>query len=153
MYLKGLLTDLPLTTYPGRTLNTFVAPPVPGDMSVPTCYIWGAQFNESRQTAPRGSAFKTVTYDVDIWVFVVDDPNSQGVDQRFPVLIDEVQDVLRKTEMPVTIQDPTTQATSQILSVGETFEVRYDVERTIADERYVRMLALITASIVEVTQG
>lgn len=147
-YVKSILDGLALPTYQAP-LRAYIAPPVPDQQVEPRCYIWGARFQEARQTAPRGPAFKKVTYDLDLYCFVIDDPNSPGVDSRFPVLIDTVQQALRVTTMPIVITDSVTGVSSQVLSVGERFEVRYDTERTLADQRYVRFLALITAYIEE----
>lgn len=147
-HVKSLLMDLPMTGYSG-TLVTYIAPPVPGDMSVPNCYIWGGTWTEARFTAPRNYGFKKLLYTLSIWLFVAEDPNSEGVDTRFPALIEDVMHVLRTTEMPVPIQDPLTGTKSQLVSIGESMTVNYDTERTLADQRYVRMLALIEASIEE----
>ncbi len=117
------------------------------------CYIWGANFSEVRQTAPRGSAFKQVTYEVSLYLFRADDPSSPTISTDFPNAIDTVLQALRTAEMPIFIQDPVTGDQSQLLAIGEQMTVDFDVERTLEDQRLVRLLALITATVVEATVG
>ena len=158
-HVRTILTGMLCTTYGTAPLQAYIAPPIPDTMVTPRCYIWGATFRENRYTAPRinvtpGTAgFKMVTYQLQHYLFVMDDPNTPGVESRFPVLITQVQELLRTTPMNVHITDPQTGVVTQLLSIGETFQVRYDLERTLKDQRYVRLLAQITATIKEAKQA
>lgn len=151
-YVYNLLNGTHIDSY-DQDLQVFIAPPVPDDMATIHCYIWGASFNESRQTAPRGPAFKQVEYNLNLYMFVAEDPNGPTTDTNFPAAMEQVMSILRTTPMPVMIQDPITTVESQLLVIGEQFEVQYDVERMLSDQRYVRLLALITANITEVIVG
>ena len=68
---------------------------------------------------------------------------------RFPVLIDNVQDAFRTTQMEVDLQDSVTGEISHLVAVGESFDVSYDSERMLTDQGWVRMMALIGVDYVE----
>lgn len=159
LHLRSILTGITCSSYTTAPLEAYITPPIPDSMTTPRLYIWGASWTERRQTAPRinvvpsTAGFKMVTYKPALYLFTMDDPNSTGIQSRFPLLITQVLQALRTTIMPVTLVDPTTGVKSQLLAIGETFNVRYDLNRTLKDQRYVYLLAMITAVVKEAQQA
>ena len=89
---------------------------------------------------------------VDVWLSYETTPNSDTIDQEFPLLVDAVLNKTWTTEMPIVIQDPTTQQYSQILSIGEEFEMDYPPEKTPATLRMLYFTTLIGLVIKEAVQ-
>jgi hypothetical protein len=159
-HIQKLLDGLVVPTY-SQPLRAYVTPPVPDDMaSSPVCYIWGARSFERRLTLPRATtanqasgATKEVMYSLETYLYAIDDPNSPGVDQRFPVLVDSVTSTLRLAPIGIQMTDPTTGTVSSLLAIAEQVTTTYDYERLLADQRYVRFGALLVVTVQETFQG
>ncbi len=152
-YVQKLLNNLTVPAYSETPVVAYIAPPIPGDAGVPSVFIWGGTWTERRQTAPRGKGFKEVVYNLDLWVIVVQSNERPDSDTAFPSLIEALMNVLRQTPMPTFITDPVTNVQSQVLSVGESFEVDYSPVHTVADQVDVQYTAWIKATIKEAFQG
>lgn len=158
-YLKGVLNGVILPQSLG-TLEAVISPPNPNDDVInPMAYIWGGRGDESRKTVPRAQprdlatgGHKTIDHDVDIWLVwfgAADDPQA---DFQFPSVIDAVCAVLRNVPLLDQTQsavDPVTGQQSDLLDVGERLSWEYAPVRAVADQRYFRYDAQISASIQE----
>jgi len=162
-YVKGLLDGLPLTGQ-NQPLKAYVAPPQYENLNAPTVFVWGARMRGKRQTAPRvnnavinGMAgYKELTWDVEAYVMyetVPKNPLTSTIDQEFPLILDSVMTRLWTTTMPIVITDPTTQLTSQVLSIGEEFELDQPPPRAPATLRLQLYLAKLTFVIKEAVQA
>lgn len=159
LYVKGLLDGLQV---PGqtRTLDAYVTPPNVRNLNGPVACIWGSRVHGRRQTAPRignsiipgTSGYKELDWVVDVWLSYETTPNGDSIDQEFPLLVDAVLNKTWTTTMPVVIQDPTTQQYSQILSIGEEFEMDYPPEKTPATLRMLYFTTRIGLVIKEAIQ-
>lgn len=151
LYTKSIINGIVPPLLPNAPVQAYIAPPVPGDMGAsPQAYVWGGTFRERRQTAPRGQAFKRVDYQLDVWVIHAEDPSDPNADQMFPTTVDAIMKALRETSpMPLDITDPTTGEISQVLMIGEDFEVEYAPVRSLADNRYVQYAVRIGVNVYE----
>lgn len=157
LYVKSLLDGI---TMPGVTkqMAAFVTPPTVMNINAPVACVWGARLHGRRQTAPRignatlagASGYHEFNWIVDVYLsyetVARNNTNGDTLDQEFPLVIDGVLNTLMVTEMPKVIQDPSTGQYSQILSIGEEFEMDYPPEKTPATLRmlyYTTRLGLI----------
>lgn len=148
--MKSTLDELetPLDRFPAA--QAWVAPPAAGTVDVPQIYIWGAQFDEKRQTAGRGKGgAKEVKYDLHIWIYASDAADSPDADSSLPLLIGAVMNKLRTMQMVQTLTDPDTGETSQMLEIGENIKTSYGAPRATADQRLQWLNALVTTRVVE----
>jgi hypothetical protein len=152
LYVRDLLDDLQI---PGLTvaLQAYVTPPVVEDLDRPKAYVMASRGRVKRQTAPRGAGFKWLDWTVDVYVTYETVPDSDTVDQEMPLIIDAIATKLWTTVMPLKIEDPTTGQSSQLLQVGEEFDIEYPPERTPATLRMLYYTARIGFSIYEAVQA
>lgn len=158
LYLQGLLDTLPVPN--GLQVQAYITPPNPEtDYTNPHAYIWPAEGQETRSpgmggTLPRASspgAFsgtKSIAHILDIflvWFASNDDPDA---DTWFPGMVDAVMNMLRVTPTPAVVTDVYTNATSQLIDVGERMTYKIAVS-SVADEGFNRYDALITIHINE----
>ena len=153
-HVAGLLDGLAI---PGTTdtLTTYITPPTVEQLDGPRCYVWGGSGRERRQTMPRKFGFKQMNWTVDIYLIYLSsttDPNID-LDQAFPVLIDATMAALRAAVMPIIIQDPTTGVQSQLMAIGEDFDLEYPPEVTPDSQRLIYYSCRIAAPVMEVMQG
>lgn len=163
LYVKGILDGL---TVPGmtKTVAAFVTPPTVMNIDRPVVCVWGARLHGKRQTAPRvynavvqnASGYKELNWIVDLYLsyetVARNNQNGDTLDQEFPLFVDAVMNATWVTEMPVVIQDPSTGQYSQILSIGEEFEMDYPPEKTPATLRmlyYTTRLGLVIKEAVQ----
>jgi hypothetical protein len=152
-YVQGLIDGL---LVPGSTtpLEAFITPPTVEDLDGPRAYVWGGRLKGNRQTMPRGQGFKRLWWYVDVYLVYETTPDSPTLDQEFPLLIDAVMNVAWTTKMTNQfIVDPTTGVRSQILAIGEDFDLQYPPERVPASLRMVWYSAVLTLPIYEAIQG
>lgn len=152
LYVLNLLDGLQL---PGGlpNLEAYITPPVVEDIDSPKAYILASRGRVRRQTAPRGPGFKHLAWTVDVFLTYETMPDSETVDQEMPLIIDAVATKLWTTVMPLKITDPTTGIVSQLLQVGEEFEVEFPPERTPATLRMLYYVARIGFEIYEAVQA
>jgi hypothetical protein len=157
LYVNGLLNGLVI---PGvqLPLQSYITPPMVEDIDGPRAYVWGGRLRGGRQTMPRFSAnnqlpgFKKLNWSIDVWLTYETTPDSTTIDQEFPVIVDTILNKTWTTTMPLVIQDPTTQQYSQILAIGEDFELEYPPERAPATLRMVYYTARIGLDVYEAVQ-
>jgi hypothetical protein len=123
------------------------------DIDRPKAYVMASRGRVKRQTAPRGPGFKWISWTVDVYITYETTPDSPEVDQEMPLIIDAVCTRLWTTTMPLFIDDPTTGQKSQILQIGEEFDIEYPPERTPATLRMLYYTARIGFDIYEAVQA
>lgn len=162
-YVKGILDGLTLpapTGQPASTLTAWVTPPTLEDLNGPRAYIWGGRNRGYRQTMPRAKpnqpatgGFKWLDWTIDIYLVYLTAPDDAQIDQEFPLMVDAVLSALWNTTMPVFITDPTTGLESQVLAIGEDWELEYPPERTPATLRMLYYTCRIAMDVREAVQG
>jgi hypothetical protein len=70
-----------------------------------------------------------------------------------PLIIDAIMNKTWTTEMPLFITDPTTGVRSQILAIGEDFELEYPPERTPSTLRMLYYVARLGLDVYEAVQA
>jgi hypothetical protein len=169
LYVKGLLDGITIPgpgTESSSILQAYVTPPVLEDLDGPRSYIWGGRQRVRRQTMPRTqpnnvvtAGFKQFDYTLDIYLSYLTNPNDALVDQEFPILVDTVLSTLWNTTMPVFIDSTgnvvSTGGTgiSQILSIGEEWDLEYPPEKTPATLRMLYYTCRIAMYIQEAVWG
>lgn len=151
-YIKGLINDLPV---PGqdKTIEAYITPPTVEDIDRPKAYIWGGRLRGMRQTAPRGPGFKRLNWVVDVYLVWETLPYGPTIDSEFPLIIDAVMNKTWTTKMPIQIQDPQTGQPSQILQIGEEFELEYPPERMPSTLRTLYWTARLGLDVYEAVQA
>lgn len=151
-YVQGLLDDLQI---PGgiAPLEAHIVPPVVEDIDRPKAYVQGARLRGQRQTAPRGPGFKYLNWTVDVYITYESVPDSATIDQEMALIVDAIMMKTWKTTMPLFITDAVTGVKSQILAIGEDFELEYPPERTPATLRMLYFAARLGLSIYEAVQA
>lgn len=162
LFVHGLLDKLSIPGPAGSassTLEAYITPPTVENLDGPRAYIWGGRQRVTRQTAPRGEGFKHFAYTLDIYLAYLTNPDDTNIDQEFPLFVDAVLKQLWTTTMPVHI-DATgnvvpagTSGASQILEVGEQWDLDYPPERTPASLRMLYYTCRIGMEIYEAVQG
>ena len=152
LYVKGLLDGMQLPTM-AQTLEAYVTPPTVEDIDSPKAYIWGGRMRGMRQTAPRTKGFKRLNWVVDVYLVWETLTEGDAIDQEFPLIIDAVMNKAWFTTMPIVITDPTTGQQSQILQIGEDFELEYPPERTPATLRSLYYTARLGLDVYEAVQA
>jgi len=151
-YVRDLLHDLPIPGG-GAPLEAYITPPTVEDIDRPKAYVQGARLRGQRQTAPRGPGFKRLNWLVDVYITYETVPDSPTVDQEMPVIIDAIMNKTWTTVMPLFIQDQVTGVRSQILAIGEDFELEYPPERTPATLRMLYYAARLGLDVYEAVQA
>lgn len=162
-YLLSLLDGLPLPGPAGAegNLAVYITPPDPGNLEVPTAYLWPVGGEEKRLTPPRAGGpnvtepgWKHIIHRVPLflaWVGVADDPTA---DTNFPAVVDAIMAALRPSEDEVLITDPVTgQISSLLLGIGEDMAYEIAVVHTLADQRLLRYDARLTITVNEYFQS
>lgn len=154
LYVQGLLDGLQIPGSPDR-LDAYITPPTIEDVDRPKAYIWGARTRGGRQTAPRlpKGGFRKLLWTVDVYLTYESTPDAPAIDQEFPIVVDAVLNVLWKTTMPIFIRDPSTGQRSQILAIGESWDLEYPPERVPATLRMLYYSARISGTVEEAVQG
>lgn len=143
-YVQGLLNNLVIPKQSAdTTLQAFITPPVLQPLDGPIAHVWGGVMHEERSTMPRGAGFKKLDWTVDVYLYYETTADDVLLDQAFPLVIDTVMQTLRTTTMPIKVTDPTTGQQSQVLSIGEQFDLEYPPERVPETLRMVLYVARI----------
>ena len=161
LYVKGILDGLLLPRgIPGPRVAR-ITPPVVEKISAPRAYVWGGRLQAARQTAPRGPGFKRFPWTVDVWLAYLDTPDDAFQNEPFPLVIDAVMLAFMRTVMPLFIDaqgnpvgpNATSETDTQILGIGEDFDLEYPPERTVTAQRQVWYSARIGLEVLEVVQA
>lgn len=151
-YCRDLLDGLVLPRQ-DQPLTAHILPPTVEEMDGPRAYVWGARTRAERQTAPRVHGFKRLPWTVDIYLAYLDSADSPDLDESFPLIIDAVLTRFWSTTMPLMITDPETGQMSQILAVGESWDLEYPPERLPATMRMIWSTARIGMDVTEAIQA
>lgn len=168
IYVKNIVDGLVITDgIPA--LTAYVTPPVLEDLDGPRVYVWGGRMTGKRQTTPRilaghtiadgTSGFKHLAWVVDIYIVYESNPNITTNDTDFPQIIDGVLAAYFTTQMPIfidaqgnTFTEPAAGLT-QILGIGENFELDYAPLHTPATLRMLYYSAKLSMEVYEAVQA
>jgi hypothetical protein len=163
LYLLGLLDGIPLPGPAGETgsLACYITPPDPGQLNVPTAYLWPVSGAESRLTSPRAGGpnvvtpgWKHIVHRVSLYLAFVGAGDDPEADTTFPAVIDAIFAVLRPSPDEVQITDPVTGIISSLLlGIGEDLSYDFAVVHTLADQRYLRYDARLGITVNEYFQA
>lgn len=119
-HVKGVLNGLPL---PGQAqpLDAKVVPPPLEGLTGVKAWITPGTMSGSRQTMPRGPGFTQPRWAVDITIDMLDLPTDSQIEQSYYLCVDAVLMALFADTMPVPLVDPTTNAQTQLLAIGEEY--------------------------------
>lgn len=171
LYVQSLLNGITIPS-PGSeassTLECYITPPTLEDLDGPRAYIWGGRQTVRRQTMPRTqpndpstAGFKYFTYTMDIYLSYLTNPNDTDLDQEFPLFVDAVLSVLWNTQIaifidplgnPVAVGDQTNED-SQILAIGEQWDMDYPVVKSPATQRMLYYTCRIAMQVEESVKG
>lgn len=151
LYIKSQLNGLQLPLTQQGVTAAYIAPPNPGVIEQPLIYIWGAIDNES----PATTASQKLMYDVDLWVYWVEDSDDPLADSLFPIVLDAIKAQLRglKRVLPAQITDPVTGLVSDLLAVGRHMKTDYAPARTLENEAMTLYMAHIIVGVEEWVQA
>lgn len=153
-HVQGLLDGLVAPGMaPDEKLDCYITPPTVEALDGPKCYVWGGTGRERRRTMPRPIGLKALTWTIDVYLVYETSSEDTNLDQAFPLLIDAVMGALRAAPMPIWITDPTTQARSQLVAIGEDFDLEYPPEMTPATQRLIYYSCRIGATVQEDLKG
>lgn len=163
-YVKGLLDGLVIQDgIPA--LKAYITPPVLDTLDGPRAYVWGGRMRGRRQSAPRvgtpaalnsgQSGFKRLDWTVDVYLNYEMNPDvpAATLDADFPLIIDAVLTKTWTTTMPLFITDPITGVQSQILQIGEEFDLEYPPEKAPSTLRMLYYTCRIGLDIYEAVQA
>lgn len=175
LYVKGLLDGLPVLSGTVLPVQAFVQPPVLDTLDGPKAYVWGGRLRGQRQSAPRintpaadligHSGFKRLNWTIDVFISYEMNPDVPAVDldQDFPMILDAVMWQTWTAPMPIFIDPvgvPTSQENfvsgvsyTQILAIGEDFELEYPPERAPATMRMLYYTARLGLDVYEAVQA
>jgi hypothetical protein len=168
LYVANIINGL-VVTDGIPALETYVTPPVLEDLDGPRAYVWGGRMSGSRQTAPRilaghtiadgTSGFKHLAWVVDVYIVYESNPNIGSNDTDFPQIVDAVLAAYFTTQMPIfidglgnTYTEPANGLT-QILGIGEKFELDYAPLHTPATLRMLYYSAKLSMEVYEAVQA
>jgi hypothetical protein len=168
LYVKNIIDGL-VVTDGIPALTAYVTPPTLEDLDGPRAYVWGARLRGKRQTAPRiraghtivdgTSGFKHLAWTVDVYLVYLSNPDAPGNDTDFPQIIDAVLASYFTTQMPIFIDGLGNTFTApaagltQILGIGEDFELEYSALHTPATLRMLYYSARLALDIYEAVQA
>lgn len=164
-YIRGLLDDLPVNAT-GQTLSAQITPPVRQNLNGPKAFVWGGHLQVERQAGPRGktpaqSGFKSLNWEISVWVHYLTNPNSPSSDEAFPQLLDTVMQAIWSSPVNLFIDQngvPTGQTVnsptaSQLWNVGEGFRMDYDEVHTVQSQRMLYYTAHLLFEVGEKVQA
>lgn len=124
--------------------QAWIAPPIIGDMTTPQIYVWDGKITQSRKTmsgtnAPAintTGAMRNVEYSMGMFIKYAMPNDDVLEDNIFPIIVDNVMEVLRGVVYPVQIVDANTGWPSTITDFGEEMEVWYGNIHSAEDGRF-----------------
>lgn len=163
-YLLDLLNGLPLPGPAGQygNLATYITPPDPGQLEVPSAYLWPSTGRETRLTSPRANSspqviepgWKRLDHKLELWISWTGGADDDTADTNFTAVVDAVMAALRPSPDPVVATDPVTGVISSVtIGVGEHMTYDVAVPHTLDDERYLRYDARLTLDVLEMFQS
>lgn len=164
-YVKNLIDGL-IINDGIPALTAYITPPTVEDLDGPRAYVWGARQKVHRQSMPRTApnnastaGFKFFDYTVDIYLVYLTNPDVASNDTDFPLIIDTVLSQLWNTTMPVFIDASGNVVPSggvgisQILNIGEEWDLDYPPEKTPATLRMLYYTCRIGMMVQEAVKG
>jgi hypothetical protein len=152
-YCLNILQGLPVPWDGIPAVTAYITPPAPGAFNGPIALIAGARMQASRQTMPRGMGFKNLIWTVEVYLHYQSPPTAPNLDQIFPLIVDTVMTAMWTTTMPKPIEDPTTDAPSSVMSIGERFTLDYPPVRTANKSQTYVYVARIQFEVKELLQA
>jgi len=171
-YVQGLLDGLVIQDgIP--PLKAYITPPTVDTLDGPRAYVWGGRMRGRRQSGSRvgtpasinsgQSGYKRLDWTVDVFLSYEMNPDvpATDLDSDFPLIIDAVMARTWTTAMPIFI-DPLGVpapnpvggvAYSQILAIGEDFDLEYPPERAPNTLRMLYYTARLGLEIYEAVQA
>jgi len=169
LYVRGLLDGLSIPGPPGESASTlacYITPPTMANLDGPTAYVWAGRQRAKRQSMPRVTGFtqstggfKYLEYVLSIYLSYLTNPDDAQLDQEFPIFVDTVLYQLWNTTMPIFIDsqgNPVSvggENVSQVLSIGEQWDVDYPPEKTPATLRMLYYTCRIDMTLSEAIQA
>lgn len=159
LYVQSILDGLAIPT--AAPLKAYVTPPVIEKLEGPRAYVWGGRLRGERQTAPRRAGFKHLGWVIDVYVSYLTTADAGLMDQAFPQIVDAIMAATWQVEMPLMIDsvgqrvdalNPPPGAT-QILAIGESFELEYPPERSPANLRMLYYTCRLGLDVYEAVQA
>lgn len=168
LYVKNIIDGL-VVTDGIPALEAHVTPPTLQDLDGPMAFVWGGRMTGKRQTTPRilsghtiadgTSGFKHLAWVVDVYIVYETNPNIDSNDTDFPQIVDAVLAAYFTTQMPIfidgtgnTYTEPAAGLT-QILGIGENFELDYAPLHTPATLRMLYYSAKLSMEVYEAVQA
>jgi hypothetical protein len=161
------LTDGIACPYYTGTSISVIASPNPGNLkpNSPLIFVWGATGHEHRLTIPRSSpglladlgvsdqaGWKETNHTISLYLYGSVAVSDKMRDRKFTIFIEQVKKVLRMSQAPCQLIDTDVEPNevSVLMDLGETMVHDYDVDRSLADQRYMRSLCRLDVSATEV---
>lgn len=151
-YMQGLLNGL---TIPGQSkpLATVLVPGVQMPLTGPIALIIPGPVHGERKSAPRGQGLIEIPWWIDIYLKYETNPNAELLDQLFPLIVDAILYACWKPGLPLYLTDPTTGRITNLVALGEAFEVDPQPPETPATMRSLLFSALIRIEAKEYLQA
>ncbi len=127
--IKGILNGM--TSPQMQPLQAVIMPPEDVDIALaPIAYIWAADLDVKRVSAPRPKGWQRFTWAVDVALLAameIDDPNTETA---FPLLLDQISATIAQVPMPYVLTDTVTGFQTQVMKLGEEWKGAYAQVRT-----------------------
>lgn len=141
-YMQGLLNGLPIPAN-SKALTTFIVPPTQKQLDGPIAMLLPSPAHGERRTAPRGMGSIEIPWWIDVYLKYETNPNSQLLDQQFALIVDAILYKCWGVKLPLQITDPTTTVVSNLIALGEAFEVEPQPVETPASMRMLLFTGLV----------
>ena len=152
-YMQGLLNGL---TIPGQSkpLSTVLVPGMQMPLTGPIALIIPGPVHGERKTAPRNQGgLMEAPWWIDVYLKYETNPNAELLDQLFPLIVDAILYACWAPKLPLQITDPTTGRITNLVALGEAFEVDPQPPETPATMRSLLFGALIRIEATEWLQA
>jgi len=159
-YCRGIIDGLQIPGIP-QPLIAHTIPDAVENLDGPIAIVQASRMRGKRQTAPRISSapspttagFKRLDWYVDVHLAYETNADTQTVDQEFAVIADAIMLAYWTTAMPWYIEDLTTGLQTQILQIGEEFDLETPPARAPATLRMLYFRGRLGLSIYEAVQA
>lgn len=141
-YMQGLLNGLTIPAQ-SKPLATFIVPPTQTPLTGPIGMLLPAPAHGERRTAPRGMGSIEIPWSIDIYLKYETNPNSELLDQQFALIVDAILYKCWGVKLPLQITDPVTNVTSNLVALGEAFDVDPNPVETPASMRMLLFTGLV----------